>query len=567
MSNDETALTSTGVDLRKRHGRHYTPEILADFLAERLIQNLDDLDHIRVLDPACGDGELLLAVSRVAARLGKTFSLELVGFDLDADAISVARSRAAGMGLSVVFECADFLVASEVIPAGHFDAIITNPPYVRTQHLGAATAQLLADRFGLEGRIDLTHPFVAIAPRVLSPSGVLALLCSNRFLSTKAGANVRTVLMRSMRPTEIYDLGDTKLFGAAVLPAIIIASRHEPTGEPTKFVSAYEVSVGVTTNAQPLFDALSGSATSSARRGGKNYEVKVGTFTAPSDAKTPWRLSNPASDEWLESVKTGTWKTFGDVAKIRVGIKTTADKVFLGEAWDRTAPEVEDVLLLPLITQSNVTPWSIDPKLGMKVLYPYNLGSEKRRPLNIDEWPGAKRYLLSHEEQLRGRKYVIEGGREWWEIWVPQRPSLWASPKIVFPDISEKPRFALDTTGSVVNGNCYWISLDDIADEDVAFLMLAVANSAIGVRFYDEVCGNKLYSGKRRWITQYVNRLPLPAPTTPEARQVILHARALVASDVFDEDSAERLDVEVEAAFAASALAEPQRESSATTLF
>jgi adenine-specific DNA-methyltransferase len=560
--------TLTNADLQKRHGRHYTPERLADFLAERLIQNLGDLDHVRVLDPACGDGELLLAVSRVASRLGKTFSLELVGFDLDADAIRVAVSRAAAMGVSVAFECADFLVASGEIPAERFDAIITNPPYVRTQHLGAATARLLAEKFGLEGRIDLTHPFVAIAPRLLSPDGVLALLCSNRFLTTKAGANVRTVLMRSMRPTEIYDLGDTKLFGAAVLPAIIIASEHKPASEAARFVSTYEVP-NPDTDAQPLFDALSGPASVTARRGEKFYEVKVGTFTAPSDATTPWRLSSPASDEWLELLKAGTWKTFGEVAKIRVGIKTTADNVFLGDAWQLTAPEVEEDLLLPLITQRNVTPWSIDSELRMKVLYPYHLDSEKRRALDISAWPGAERYLLNHQEQLNGRKYVIEGGREWWEIWVPQRPLLWATPKIVFPDISEQPRFALDTTGAVVNGNCYWISLEDIGDEDIAFLMLGVANSATGVRYYDEVCGNRLYSGKRRWITQYVNRLPLPAPTTPEAKQLIMHARALVKSAAFDESSSKRLDAEVEAAFAASARVgrTSQRESVEMALF
>ena len=34
-------------------------------------------------------------------------------------------------------------------------------------------------------------------------------------------------------------------------------------------------------------------------------------------------------------------------------------------------------------------------------------------------------------------------------------------------------------------------------DEDIAYLMLAVANSSLGVRYYDEVCGNRLYSGKR----------------------------------------------------------------------
>ncbi|WP_202938397.1 N-6 DNA methylase [Plantibacter sp. CFBP 13570] len=556
----------------KRHGQHYTPTELAEFLASQSMKYLADREgEIVVVDPACGDGELLLAAAAEVGSSGGRFkSIRLIGYDIDEEAISVARERLALAGLQAEIIHEDFLIAQRTMQAQSIDLIITNPPYVRTQHLGQASAQLLAAEFGLSGRVDLTHAFVTTASRLLRPGGVLGLLCSNRVLTTLAGENVRRALVHDgLHVSALYDLGDTKLFRAAVLPAIVIASRNEPTGEPVRFVSAYQLASGSKAESQPLFDALSDPASSTALHGGKHYQVKVGTFTATSDVRTPWRLSETASDKWLDDVKAGTWKTFGDVAKIRVGIKTTADKVFLSDDWDRAAPEVEDELLLPLITQSNVTPWSIAPELEMKVLYPYDLSSEKRRTLDIDVWPGAKQYLLRHEEQLRGRRYVIEGGREWWEIWVPQRPSLWAIPKIVFPDISEQPRFALDTTGSVVNGNCYWISLSDIGDEDIAFLMLAVANSGVGVRFYDEVCGNKLYSGKRRWITQYVNRLPLPVPTTPEAKKVILHARALAASGQFDEASAERLEIEVEAAFVASARAvvAPGAEERAATLF
>ena len=41
-------------------------------------------------------------------------------------------------------------------------------------------------------------------------------------------------------------------------------------------------------------------------------------------------------------------------------------------------------------------------------------------------------------------------------------------------------------------------------------LMLAVANSSFAVAFYDAVCGNRLYAGRRRFITQYVKRFPIP---------------------------------------------------------
>jgi hypothetical protein len=40
--------------------------------------------------------------------------------------------------------------------------------------------------------------------------------------------------------------------------------------------------------------------------------------------------------------------------------------------------------------------------------------------------------------------------------------------------------------------------------------MLAVANSSFTTRFYDAVFHNKLYAGRRRFMTQYVSHFPLP---------------------------------------------------------
>ena len=151
--------------------------------------------------------------------------------------------------------------------------------------------------------------------------------------------------------------------------------------------------------------------------------------------------------------------------------------------------------------------------------------------LPLAGYPRAGAYLAGHEQRLRGRRYVADAGRAWYEIWVPQRPALWGKPKLVFPDISEKPRFAIDSSGAVVNGDCYWISCEDLPSMDLAYLMLAVANSGLGVRFYDIACGNRLYSGKRRWITQYVARLPLPDPASVPARRAAELARDLGGPD------------------------------------
>ncbi|MDJ0318596.1 Eco57I restriction-modification methylase domain-containing protein [Arthrobacter antibioticus] len=551
---------------RKRHGKHYTPENLAFFLASRIAGHLPDQpSSLSILDPACGDGELLFAAHEVLSAKYPGVTIALHGYDLDGTAISVAHSRAMAKGITIQLQEADFLVASDTIFHA-YDAIITNPPYVRTQQLGAETAKLLADKFGLTGRIDLTHPFVSVSPRILNSTGVLGILCSNRFLTTKAGSNVRAIMGDTLSPVEVYDLGDSKLFEAAVLPAITIAVKKQPRIErECSYTSTYE-SPSREVIAGEYFDVLSERSSGFARIEDRTFEVRSGTLVHGKTPSEPWTMGNTAEDEWFKGITVRTWKTFGEVAKIRVGIKTTADAVFIRDEWDKLEEglQPEEDLLRPLITHHNVPAWKFDRTKTTSVLYPYDLSVPKRTLVDMTKYPKAMAYLEENHERLSGRKYVIEGGRQWYEIWVPQKPSLWMIPKIVFPDISEEPRFALDRTGAVVNGDCYWMSLDDIKDEDLALLMIGIANSSLATRFYDHACGNKLYSGRRRWITQYVSKFPIPSPDSAHARRIVEFASKFATSDLPpNATELAELDAEVYAAFAVTR----QVELASETLF
>lgn len=504
---------------RKRNGLHYTPPALAAFVAERALASAPDRP-LRVLDPACGDGELLAAVAALAPDAA------LTGYDLDERAVAVAQARLPRAAIAHK----DFL---ESPPAERFDLVVTNPPYVRTQLLDGRAAELVK-RFGLRGRVDLAHPFVAVAPGLLDDGGVLALLCSNRFLSTRAGQNVRTVLDRDLAVREVYDLGDTRLFSAAVLPAVVVAVKGRAAG-PTRYATAY--TTDTPGREADLFAALRSSEDSVISLDGRNYAVCVGEMRE-------WRMSTPERDRRSAGIAERTWRTVGDVAKIRVGIKTTADSVFIAD-WDAVAEPPEDDLLRPLLSHTDLHAWTPPSAPALRVLYPY-LDRPTRQVVDLRGYPRAAAYLATHRTRLESRAYLRKAGREWFEIWVPHRPSRWREPKIVFPDISPEPRFTLDRAGAVVNGDCYWISVADTG-EDVAHLILGVANSTFGLRFYDEVCGNRLYAGRRRWITQYVSRLPLPDPESAPGRRIIATARALMAGA----HDREALDAEVDAAFRA----------------
>ena len=162
-----------------------------------------------------------------------------------------------------------------------------------------------------------------------------------------------------------------------------------------------------------------------------------------------------------------------------------------------------------------------------RVLYTHESHEGGRRPIAFDPDSPTWRYLLTHRRTLEARAYVREAGRRWYEIWVPHDPADWSRPKIVFPDISDEPRFGLDRHGRVVHGNCYWITTRDGGEEDLLLLMLGVANSAPMRRYHDLAFPNRLYSGRRRYLTQFVARYPLPDPAHPASRDIVGLVRTL----------------------------------------
>lgn len=186
-----------------------------------------------------------------------------------------------------------------------------------------------------------------------------------------------------------------------------------------------------------------------------------------------------------------------------------------------------------------------------EILYPHEVTNNGRGAVDLNLYPKAARYLAEYRTVLESRTYLIDAGRRWYELWVPQDPSTWQLPKLVFLDISDKPVFWLDTEGGIVNGECYWLHCKNSSEQDLLWLALAVANSTFIESFYDHRFNNKLYAGRRRFITQYVELFPLPNPACTAALEIIALAKDIHAKLPSPEADrlANELDVKVWKAF------------------
>ena len=526
-------------DNAKSHGVTYTPPTLARFVAQHMVAAWTpptENRSISILDPAAGDGELLIALVEKIRDRYPHYPIVAEAFETDPTAMQTAHDRLTyrQAGVTVTLNNADFLrqsTTNECHQRGHspVDFLIANPPYVRTQRMGADKSQSLAKQFGLTGRVDLYYAFVLAMAEFIKDQTVAGIIVSNRFMKINSGAKIRQALLEQLDILSVWDFGDTKLFDAAVLPAVVLA-KGKTAPDPNSviaFTSLYETTSSPDGRASDPVGATDHDGVVEIDDG-RRFAVTRGRLTTDGAKDGIWRVTNESTDRWLDTADSNTWGRFEDIGKIRVGVKTCADEIFIRSDWDYLYPTAPPELLKPVLTHHAARRFkAVDEQPSKSILYTHEIRDGKRQAVHLADHPLSAAYLEEHREALESRSYVTKANRQWFEIWVPQNPAEWKRPKIVFRDISAKPIFWIDRQGYVVNGDCYWLTASPQVDSDLLWLALAVANSSFIEKFYDLRFRNQLYSGRRRFMTQYVRQFPIPDPSTDLSRIIIANTQQM----------------------------------------
>lgn len=162
---------------------------------------------IRILDVACGGGDVLLALKKKAERAG--IPLEASGCDTSLTALSHARARARRMELDADFQEMD--VTRSPIPSG-YDVIVSS---LFLHHLDEATAEA-----ALAG-MARAAPRVVVQDLVRSPAGYLLAWGTLRLISGSRVARVdgpRSV-QAAFRISEVKEMARrARMRGARVVP-------------------------------------------------------------------------------------------------------------------------------------------------------------------------------------------------------------------------------------------------------------------------------------------------------------------------------------------------------------
>lgn len=199
---------------QKLRGGYYTPKSIADFLAGWAIRSWRD----EVLEPSCGDGNILIAAAQRLLECGanlETLGQQIHGVELDPNEATKALQRLRELGLSISSDntvhvgdffshCQKQLFGKKMLTlimqeSRHFDVVIGNPPFIRYQHFPEEHRQVafsMMQQTGLRPN-RLTNswlPFLVIGSLLLKEEGRLAMVIPAELFQVNYAAEVRQFL-------------------------------------------------------------------------------------------------------------------------------------------------------------------------------------------------------------------------------------------------------------------------------------------------------------------------------------------------------------------------------------
>ena len=265
---------------RKEQGIYYTPKFIVDYIVQNALgpvldkcKSINDLQKIKILDPACGSGSFLVAAMIFLIKKYEEFGVKpsgylkiqilqnnIYGVDLDKQAVELARlnlllntfdSQIKLPGLENNIKNGNSLISGtdkelikyfgknyrgkkpfswqeefpEVFKQGGFDCIIGNPPYISVKH-GIPTDEdsYYLDKFySAKGQYDLFLLFIEKAFGILKNDGLLGFIIPKQLLTNINFKNCRELLFKNS--IEVRIANTVMPFSDAQVETIIMLSK------------------------------------------------------------------------------------------------------------------------------------------------------------------------------------------------------------------------------------------------------------------------------------------------------------------------------------------------------
>ena len=498
----------------KEKGTVYTPEPIASYMientikAEQLIQN----PYIKIVDPSCGTGNILICCFKVLRNLYKDnlnlinernglnlnsqcinehiLTHNLYGFDIDEIAVKILIIDLYDISQGNILRNIlneDFLLYEN---EHKYDIFIGNPPYVGKKSIDKVYASYLKIRYKevYRDKGDLSYCFFKKALEDLNKCGNLTFITSRYFLESPSGEDLRKVLKEVCTIDKIIDFYGIRPFkNVGIDPVIMFITNCQNENCEIEIIKPINIKGK---NKKEFYNSVFLKSGNEFNRFliNKNLLNNKG-----------WILRDEKERTIINKIEQRSFTHLSNICNSYQGIITGCDKAFVVD---------NEIVQSENIEKSIVKPWIKSSYIGKNAVSredSYIIYSDLIH--NPEEYHNAIAYIEIQKDKLLKRRECERGIRKWYELQWGRDQNIFEGEKIVFPFKASSNRFAFDN-GSYFSADVYAL----ILKEDVPFtyeFLLNLLNSKI-YEFYFKSFAKKLGEDAYEYYPNNLMKLCIP---------------------------------------------------------
>lgn len=497
---------------------HYTPSYLARSIVENTLRtlNLNELQEIKILDPACGSAEFLIEVLKQLKEKNFQGIVKVQGYDSSETAINTSsfllnfeKRTVWGDKLSFdVKQVNDSLVEDW---ENDYTIILMNPPFVSWEQLNdkikrEAVRLALNDNF--KGRPNQASAFFYKAIQHLAIGGTLGSVVPSSLFTLDAYLKLRNEVAETVNIELLGKLGNFVFEDALTDVSIFIGHKPKTANNvPTLLWTRNEKGV--------VHDALRELRKMQyANEDSKNkidFSIfKPNQFPVVEDS---WKTVSYKEHNLIRDLKlfvtANKLSKTSEVFDVQQGLRTGNNDVFKISEWDYEAlPSNERQYFRPVIDNDSVSNGFL--KTSLYTWYPYShngllINSEIEFSEKV---PTFYNKIIPHKEALSKRARKDENN--WWHLSEHRAWQRTKKIKLISTEFGNSSSFAIDIKGNYVVERGYaWQPKQKLENNDYYFYL-----SLFSSPFFDKllsIYSKQLAGGK--WYDlgkKHTKEIPIP---------------------------------------------------------
>ncbi len=417
---------------------------------------------------------------------------------------------------------------AEVFNKGGFDAVIGNPPYVRSKLLDIPQRDYFSKKYkSAKGTFDIYSIFIEQAFHLVKEKGLIAFINPNKYFYSDYGEGIRKVIIDNYSIVSIVDFNEFQIFdGITTYTTVNIFSKNKSNSTFT-----YSTIIDKKIEKESVEYFLL-----------KNIKTeKISSIIVESNKlnSTNWVFKSQIDSDFITRIKNESIKLIDICYKIYQGFVLTPTEVFpvsiekkLESTFkikpiklDDNIYEIEKDLIIPIVKSSSIFRYHFEIK-NYYSIFPYNYVDDSNVELISEKtlkekFPKTLAYLKGKSNYLKSReKGKWMNSTKWYEFSRKQNFECQKMCKILVPGLATKARYTLADDNIFIDQGSYGIILNSKHKRFEKFI-LGLLNSSLLDYIFKSGSGT-LSGGYYSYQTKYLKDLPIRLPNLKDKNQKII---------------------------------------------